>query len=94
MDDLVVDHELPPSIVDDQSPNTAPPLRKRAINLAIQAPLIHNSKTLLDIPTLSHTDQSAIITHIQDTILLEHRTQHTLHHDRVPGVTDKGALLM
>jgi len=94
MNDLVVNNQFSPSIIDDQSPHTATPIRKRPVNLVVQATLINDRQTLLDIPTLRHADQAAILTHIQDAILLEDRAQHALHHDRVTGVADKGALLV
>ena len=71
MDDLVINHKLPAPIVDDQRPDTTPPICKSTINLPIQAALIHHGKTLLDIAALRHADQAAILTHIQDAILLE-----------------------
>ena len=89
MDDLVVDNQFSSSIIDDQSSDTSSSIGKRAIDLAVQATLIDDRQTLLNITTLRHADKSAVVTHIQDTILLEDRSQHTLYNDRVSRVADE-----
>ena len=94
MNDLVVNNQLPPTIVDHQCSNTASPISKAALNLIEQAIIIDNSQSLFHIPGLSHTDNSAIVTDIQDAVLLEHRSQHALHIHARLGVCVEGALLL
>ena len=81
MDDLVVHNQLVTTIVDHQCPHASPPISKSTLNLAVQSTLVDNWQTLLDITTLSHADNAAIISHVQDAILLVDWAEHALNND-------------
>ena len=49
---------------------------------------------MLDISSLSHGDNTAIIADIEDTVLLEDGTEHVLNDDRGRRVGDKARLFM
>jgi hypothetical protein len=54
-----------------------------------QLALVKNGKTLLDITSLGHGDDATIITNVQDTVLLEDRTDHVLNNHGWRWVADK-----
>lgn len=94
MNDLVVDSELATSIIDDQNTNTAAAIGEGFIESRPQTALVNDRETLLDISSLSHSDNTAIIAHIEDTVLLEDGAEHVLDDDRGRRVGDKARLFM
>lgn len=82
MDDLVVNSQFASSIVDDQHPNTTSTIGKGIVESGPQPALIDNRKTLLDITSLGHGDDTSVITDVENTVLLEDGTEHALHDDR------------
>lgn len=94
MDDFVVDNQFPAAVIDDQSSDTASSVCKGTVDLVVQAALIDDGKALLDLSTLGHADEPAIIANVQNPILPVDRAQHALHDDRVGRVADKGALFV
>ena len=94
MDDLVINSQLTPTIIDNQDTDAPSTIGKRLINSRPQSTLINDRKTLLDLPRLSHGDNTTIVTNIKNTVLLEHRAEHVLHNHRRLGVGHEAGLLM
>ena len=86
MNDLVVDDQLPSTIVDDECSDAASPTREGTLDLAEQVVVVDDRQTLLDIAALSHAHKTAVITDVQDAVLLEDWAQHALHIDTWLGV--------
>jgi hypothetical protein len=81
MDNLVVDRKLLAIIVDDEDANTATAVVERVSQTGEEAALIKDRKALLDIAGLSHGNDTAILTDVKNTILLEDRTKHVLNNN-------------
>ena len=94
MDDLVVNGQLTSSIVDDQNTNAATAIGERLVESRPQSILVDDRKTLLDIASLGHGDNAAIVTDIEDTVGLEHRAEHVLDDDRRRRVGDEAGFFM
>jgi len=94
VDNLVVDSHLTALIIDDQDTNTATAVIEALGEASKEAGLVKDRKALLDIASLGHGDDVAVITDIKDTVLLEDRTEHVLDNDRRAGVADEGRLLV
>lgn len=94
MDNLVINHELPAAIVDDQGADTATTITESTIDLGEEAALVDDGQALLDIAAVGHADQTSVLTDVEDAVVLVHRTQHALNHNGVARVADEGALLM
>lgn len=94
VNDLVVDSELAAAIVDDENPDTATAVGKRILETAEEVALVEDGQALLDVASLSHGNNTAVVTDVEDAVLLEDRAEHVLHHDARAGVGDEGALLV
>jgi hypothetical protein len=94
MDNLVVNHQLTATIIDDQCPNTSSAICEGCINLAIKATLINDSQALLDIASLGHADDQTIPAHVEDAILLVDWAEHALYIDAGLRVAHEGALFL
>lgn len=94
MDDLVINSELTALIIDDKDTNTAAAIVERVLQTGEQIALVKDRKTLLDISSLSHSNNTSIITDIQNAVLLEHRTDHVLNNDGRAWVADERGLLV
>lgn len=94
MNDLVVNSHLKTIIVDDQDANAATTVVERLGEAADQTTLVKDGKTLLDITTLGHSDDTTILTDVKNTVLLEDRTEHVLNNDGRGRVGDEAGLLM
>jgi hypothetical protein len=94
VDDLVVDSELTTLIVDNEDADGTPTIVKRLCQTGKETALVNDGKTLLDITSLGHGDDTAILTNVKDTVLLEDRTKHVLDNDRRRRVGDEGGFLM
>jgi len=89
VDDLVVNDELPTTIVDDESPNAAPTPNEGTTDLGVEIILINNWKTLLDITSLGHADNTTTLLNIKDSVLLVDRSEHALDDNRWLRVADE-----
>jgi len=78
MNDLVVNSKLTSSIVDDKNTDAATAIRKGLIQSRPQSTLVNDGKALLDITSLSHGNNAAIITDIEHAVSLEDRAEHVL----------------
>ena len=94
MDNLVVDSKFATAIIDDKNANSATTAVEGLLETIKQAALIKDRKTLLDIASLSHSNDTTVITDVQDAVLLEDRTEHVLDDDRWRWVGDEAGLLM
>ena len=94
MDDLVVDSHLHAIVVDDKDADAATAVVKGLGQTAKQTTLVKDGKTLLDITSLGHGDDTTVLTDVENTVLLEDRTKHVLDNNRRSGVGDEARLLM
>ncbi len=94
MDDLVVNGQFASSIVDDQNANTTSTIGKRVVEPGPQTALVDDWETLLDITSFGHGHDTAIVTDVKDTVLLEDRTKHVLNNDRRRWVGHEAGLFM
>ena len=94
VDDLVVDSHLPAFIVDDQDANAATTVGEALAEAAEQAALVQDRQALLDITSLSHGNNTAIVPDVQDTVLLEHRAEHVLDDHTWTRIADERTLLV
>lgn len=94
MDDLVVDGELATLIVDDENTDATTAVVERINEAVEQAALVEHRKALLDITSLGHGNNAAVVTDVKNTVLLEDRTDHVLNNDRWAWVADEGRLLV
>ena len=94
MDDLVVDGQLTALVVDDKDTDAATAVVKALGEASKEAGLVKDRKTLLDITSLGHGNDVAVITDVKDTVLLEDRAEHVLDDDGRAGVADEGRLLV
>lgn len=78
MNDLVVNSKLTASIINHQYTNTTTAIGEGVIQPGPKSTLINDWKALLDITGLGHSNDTTIITHVEDTILLEDWTKHVL----------------
>lgn len=81
MNDLVVDDELPATVVDDESADATASIIEGLAYLSVEASLVNNWKTLLDITGLGHADDGTILSEIEDSVLLEDGAKHALDDD-------------
>ena len=56
--------------------------------------MVNDRETLLDISSLCHGDDAAIIADVKDTVLLEDGTKHVLDDDGGSGIGDEARLFM
>lgn len=94
MDDLVVDGELTALIADDKHADTATAVVERVLKAVEQVALVKDRKALLDITSLGHGDNAAVITDVENAVLLEDRTDHVLDNHGWAWVADERALLV
>ena len=94
MDNLVVDSHLHTIVVDDEDADAATAVVEGLCQAGEETRLVKDRKALLDITTLSHGNNAAILTDVKNTVLLEDRTKHVLDNDGRSRVGDEGRLLM
>jgi hypothetical protein len=94
VDDLVVDGHLLAIVVDDEDTDAATAVVEALGEAAEEAALVKDRKALLDVTGLGHGDDVAVITDVEDAVLLEDRAEHVLDNNRRAGVADEGRLLV
>jgi hypothetical protein len=94
VDDLVVDGQLTALIVDDKDADAATTVVEALGEASEEAGLVKDREALLDVTSLGHGDDVAVITDVKDTVLLEDRAEHVLDDNRRAGVADEGRLLV
>lgn len=94
VNNLVVDSHLHTIIIDDEDTDAASAIVKGLCQAGEKGALVEDGKTLLDIAGLGHGDNATVLTDVENTVLLEDRTQHVLDDDGWGGVGDEAGLLM
>lgn len=94
MDDLEVDNELTATVVNDEGTDGATAVGEGIADTLEQTTLGDDGQTLLDITGLGHSDETAVITEVQDAVGLVDRAEHGLDDDGGGGVGDEAGLLL
>jgi len=94
VDNLVVDSHLAAVVVDDEDTDATTAVVEAVGETAEQAALVKDREALFDVTGLGHGDDVAVITDVEDAVLLEDRAEHVLDNDRRAGVADEGRLLV
>jgi len=94
MDDLVVDTQLTAVVVEDEDANAATTIVEGILDTTKEAALVEDRETLLDVTSLGHADDAAILTDVKNTVLLEDRSEHVLDDNRGSRIGDEARLLM
>lgn len=82
VDDLVVNSQLLSMVSKDQNPDGTRALAERLPELVVEVALVNDLQSLLDLTRLGHGDELAVITDVNEPVLLEDRSQK--------GVEDNG----
>jgi hypothetical protein len=94
VDDLVVDDELTALVRENENAHASASVVERASETIEQLTLVKDGEGLLDITSFGHGNDAAVITDVEDAILLEDGPQHVLHDDRWGRVADEGRLFV
>lgn len=94
MNNLHVHDEFPPTIINHQHSDAPTALAERTLDPGKQTTLVNDRQALLDITGLGHGDDQAVLSDVQDAVLLEHGAEHGLHHDAGGRVADERTLLV
>lgn len=94
MDDLVIDSHLLTIVIDDKNADAATAIVERLCQAGEETALVKDRKTLLDIASLGHGNDSTVLTDIKNTVLLEDRAEHILDNDGWCRVGDEARLFM
>jgi hypothetical protein len=94
MDNLKVNSKLNTIVVDDEDANAATTIVEGLGKTLEETALVKDGKTLLDIASLGHGNNAAILTDVKNAVLLEDGAEHVLDHDRGGRVGDEARLLM
>jgi len=92
--DSVVDGKLTTFVAKNKNSDAATTLVESIGETLQQVALVNDRKSLLDVTTLGHGNNMAIIANVKDTVLLEYRSVHLLNHNRRRRVGDEGRLLL
>lgn len=93
VDNLHLNSELTATVVENKDTDAATARLESALETRPQVGLVNDLQTLLDIASLGHGGDIAIL-HIQDTVLLEDRAEHGLDNHARSRVGDEGRLLV
>jgi hypothetical protein len=93
VDDAHVNGHLAVVVGDDENTDAAAARLEGLLEAAPEAALVNDGQVLLDIASLGHGDDGAVM-HVEDTVLLEDRADHGLNHDAGGRVGDERRLLM
>jgi len=91
--DLHVDNQLITVVTDDQNADRATAGVKGLAESGPEIRLVDDGEAGFDVASLGHGCQSTVM-HIQHTILLENRSQHSLNNNVRAGFGDKARILM
>jgi hypothetical protein len=89
VEDLHVDSELTAMVTDDKDANATTTTLEGFRQAAPEVGLIDDGNSLLNITSLSHSNNSAVL-EIKDTVLLEDWTKHGLDDNAWAWVGDEG----
>jgi len=93
VDDLHVDSKLAAVVMENQDTNGATARLESVLETRPQVGLLDDGQGLLNITSLGHGNDSAIL-HVENTVLLENGALHGLDNHAGSRVGDAGALLM
>lgn len=94
VDDLVVNSQFLSVVRDDQDPDGTGPLSESLPQLIPEIALVNNLQSLLDLTRLGHGDELAVVTDVNEPVLLEDGTQERVENDGWRWVRDNTWLLM
>lgn len=94
VDDLVVHSKLLASIGDDKDPDASGSTSEGLLDTAPEVTLVNDPQTLLDLTSLGHGDKLAVITDVNEPVLLEDGPEKGVKNNRGGGVRDDTRLLV
>lgn len=94
VNNLEVNSQLAALVVDDKDADGATTVVKGLGEAGEETGLVNDGDTLLDITTLSHGNDTAVLLDVENTVLLEDRAEHVLDNDRRSGGGDERGLFM
>jgi len=94
MGNLVVDGELLAVVGNDEDTDGSGSTAESLLELGEEVALVDNLEALLDLTRLSHGDELAVITDVDETVLLEDWAEEGVEDDRWGWVRDNTWLLM
>jgi len=94
VDDLVVNSQLLSVVSKDQNPDGTRALAERLPELVVEVALVNDLQSLLDLTRLGHGDELAVVTDVDEPVLLEDRSQKGVEDDRWGWMGDNTWLLM
>jgi len=94
VDDLEVNCQLLSLVGDDQDPDGAGSLSESLLQLVVQVALINDLESLLDLARLGHGDELAIVTDVDEPVLLEDGSEERVEDDGWRWVGDNTWLLV
>jgi len=94
VDDLEVDDELTATVVDDEGTDGATAVGEGIADALEEAALGDDGEALLDITSLGHGDNLAVITEVEDAVGLVDGAEHGLDDHGGRGVRDEARLLL
>lgn len=94
VDDLVVDSELLAAIRNDKHTNGARATAESLLETRPEVTLVNDAETLLDLTSLGHGDELAVIADVDETVLLEDGAKERVEDHGGRGVGDDARLLV
>jgi len=94
VDDLVVNSQLLSLVSKDQNPDGTRALPERLPDLVVEVALVNDLQSLLDLTILGHGDELAVVTDVDEPVLLEDRSQKGVEDNGWRWVGDNTWLLM
>jgi hypothetical protein len=94
VDDLVVDSHLLTFVRDNKDTDATAAIVERLCEAVEEAALVEDGEALLDITSLGHGDNTAILADVKNAVLLEDRAEHVLDNDGWGRVGDERGLFM
>ena len=79
---LIINSKLMTTIVDDENTNAAAAMVEAVTETIKKIALVKDTQTLLDVTSFGHSNNAAVVTDIQNAVLLEHRATHVLDDHR------------
>jgi hypothetical protein len=94
VDNLVVNSHLGTVVRNDKDADAATAVVEGLGKAVGETALVKDGKSLLDVTGLGHGNNAAVLTDVENAVLLEDGTEHVLDDDRGSGVGDEAGLLV
>lgn len=94
MNDLVVNSQLLAVIRDDQDADGAGSVAESLLQTTPEVSLVNNLQSLLNLTSLGHGNESSIVTDVDETVLLEDRSEKGVEDDGRRGMRDNTGFLV